>query len=234
MLDTRKEHLLSLIVRSYVATAEPVGSGWLVEKYRLPMSPATARNDLAALEEEGYITHPHTSAGRIPTEKGYRYFVDHLDGPKLQSRDAVTLKALFVRTNGSFEEGVKAIAKGLSQLSAETVMVGFTRGTIYYTGLRNLFSQPDFADQEIMTGVGEVLDRAEEAMDRLFEELTDEVEFFLGEENPFAPFCGMVACRYKFPRHEAGVLGIVGPMRMDYERAWGLVKGVRELAERVR
>lgn len=234
MLDARKEHLLSLIIRSYVATAEPVGSRWLVGKYRLPMSPATARNDLAALEEEGYITHPHTSAGRIPTEKGYRYFVDSLDGPKLQNRDAAALKTLFARAHGSFEEGVKAIAKGLSDLSAETVIVGFTRGTIYYTGLRNLFSQPEFADHELVSGVGEVLDRAEEAMERLFEELTDEVQVFLGEENPFAPFCGMVACRYKFPRHEVGVLGIVGPVRMDYERAWGLVKGVRELAERAK
>lgn len=78
MLDDRKLAILRAIVTDYVSMQEPVGSRALVERYRLDVSPATVRNDMAVLEEEGYITQPHTSAGRIPTDKGYRLFVDRL------------------------------------------------------------------------------------------------------------------------------------------------------------
>src|ERR671938_1686669 len=81
-LDDRKLDVLRAIVEDYVATQEPVGSKTLVERHNLRVSPATVRNDMAVLEEEGYITQPHTSAGRIPTDKGYRLFVDRLASVK--------------------------------------------------------------------------------------------------------------------------------------------------------
>ena len=82
MLDDRKLDVLRAIVEDYVATQEPVGSKALVERHNLGVSPATIRNDMAALEDEGYIAQPHTSAGRIPTDKGYRLFVDRLSTVK--------------------------------------------------------------------------------------------------------------------------------------------------------
>ena len=78
MLDDRKLAILRAIVSDYVSSQEPVGSRALVERHNLNVSSATVRNDMAVLEEEGYITQPHTSAGRIPTDKGYRLFVDRL------------------------------------------------------------------------------------------------------------------------------------------------------------
>ncbi len=82
MLDDRKLDVLRAIVEDYVHTREPVGSKALVERHRLGVSPATVRNDMAVLEEEGFIAQPHTSAGRIPTDKGYRLFVDRLTSVK--------------------------------------------------------------------------------------------------------------------------------------------------------
>src|SRR5215212_7122049 len=82
MLDERKLSVLRAIVEDYVTTREPVGSKALAERHSLGVSPATIRNDMATLEDEGYITQPHTSAGRIPTDKGYRLFVDKLAGVK--------------------------------------------------------------------------------------------------------------------------------------------------------
>src|SRR3954447_23736365 len=84
-LDDRKLDVLRPIVEDYVATQEPVGSKALVERHHLGVSPATVRNDMAALEEEGLITQPHTSAGRVPTDKGYRLFVDRLTSIKPMS-----------------------------------------------------------------------------------------------------------------------------------------------------
>ncbi|HID90222.1 MAG TPA: hypothetical protein EYP52_11035, partial [Anaerolineae bacterium] len=74
----RQQMILSLVVREYVRTATPVGSRTLVERYGLGISPATVRNEMARLEAMGYLTHPHTSAGRMPTDQGYRYFVERL------------------------------------------------------------------------------------------------------------------------------------------------------------
>ncbi len=84
--DERRLDVLRAIVEDYVATQEPVGSRSLVERHQLGVSPATIRNDMAALEDEGYIAQPHTSAGRVPTDKGYRLFVDRLSSVKALSR----------------------------------------------------------------------------------------------------------------------------------------------------
>src|SRR5689334_24579458 len=82
VLDERKLAVLRAIVEDYVSTTEPVGSKSLVDRHGLDVSPATIRNDMAVLEEQGFIAQPHTSAGRIPTDKGYRLFVDRLSGVK--------------------------------------------------------------------------------------------------------------------------------------------------------
>src|SRR5262245_66164205 len=82
MLDDRKLAVLRAIVEDYVSTNEPVGSKNLVDRHNLDVSPATIRNDMAVLEEQGFIVQPHTSAGRVPTDKGYRLFVDRLSGGK--------------------------------------------------------------------------------------------------------------------------------------------------------
>ena len=82
MLDDRKLAVLRAIVEDYVSTNEPVGSKALVDRHNLDVSPATIRNDMAVLEEQGYIAQPHTSAGRVPTDKGYRLFVDRLSHMK--------------------------------------------------------------------------------------------------------------------------------------------------------
>src|SRR3990167_6761783 len=74
----RKERILAIVVDRYIKTVSPVGSQFITDEYKLDVSPATVRNILAELEEEGYLTHPHTSAGRVPTSQGYRYYVDHL------------------------------------------------------------------------------------------------------------------------------------------------------------
>lgn len=78
-MDERKFAVLRAIIEDYVATQEPIGSKSIVERHRLKVSPATVRNEMAVLEDEGYIVQPHTSAGRIPTDKGYRTFVNRLN-----------------------------------------------------------------------------------------------------------------------------------------------------------
>lgn len=123
-LDERKAKVLRAIVSHYVMSGEPVGSKTLVERFRLGVSPATVRNDMAMLEEAGYIYQPHTSAGRIPTDVGYRFFVDaYADGAKLGPREARTVASFFGRPRWELEDALRETATLLSKITDHAALV---------------------------------------------------------------------------------------------------------------
>ena len=136
MADDRRLKVLSAIVTDYVRTREPVGSRALAERYRLGVSPATIRNDMAALEDEGYIHQPHTSAGRVPTEKGYRLFVDEvarvkpLSGPERRAITALLSGAV------DLEQVVARTVRALAQLTGQLAVVEYP--SLRRTALRHL------------------------------------------------------------------------------------------------
>ena len=115
-LTPRRRTILGLIMREYITTAEPVGSRHLVESYDLGVSPATVRNEMKKLEELGYLTHPHTSAGRVPTHKGYRYFVQHLLNESiLPSSLQHTIRHQFFQVQQELDQWVRLSASVLAQ-----------------------------------------------------------------------------------------------------------------------
>ncbi len=118
MLDERKAAILRAVVEEYIDTAQPVGSAHVVRSTGVQVSSATVRNDMATLEQEGYLRQPHTSAGRIPTEKGYRFFVDHLEAPtRLPTSDAVQVRSFFEQTHGEIEQMLQDTSKLLGDLT---------------------------------------------------------------------------------------------------------------------
>ncbi len=125
MLDDRKLAILRAIVTDYVSMREPVGSRALVERYRLNVSPATVRNDMAVLEEEGYITQPHTSAGRIPTDKGYRLFVDRLGQVKPLSPAERRAIATFMAGAIDIDDLVARTVRTLAQITHQVAIVQY-------------------------------------------------------------------------------------------------------------
>src|SRR6476660_7051430 len=118
-LDERKLDVLRAIVEDYVSTQEPVGSKALVERHNLGVSPATIRNDMAVLEEEGYIAQPHTSAGRIPTDKGYRLFVDRLAGVRPLSAAERRAIQQFLDTAVDLDDVVARTVRLLAQITRQ-------------------------------------------------------------------------------------------------------------------
>ncbi len=124
-MDDRKLQVLRAIVSDYVATQEPVGSKTLVERHQLGVSSATVRNDMAALEDEGYITQPHTSAGRIPTDKGYRLFVDRLGGVKPLSAAERRAIASFLESAVDLDDVIARTVRLLAQLTQQVAMVQY-------------------------------------------------------------------------------------------------------------
>lgn len=124
-MDDRKLQVLRAIVTDYVRSEEPVGSKALVERHNLDVSPATVRNDMASLEEEGYIMQPHTSAGRIPTDKGYRLFVDRLAGVKPLSAAERKAIATFMTGAVDMDDIVDRTVRLLAQLTHQVAIVQY-------------------------------------------------------------------------------------------------------------
>ena len=138
MSEERKLAVLRAIVEDYVSTEEPVGSKSLVERHRLGVSPATVRNDMAALEEEGFIHQPHTSAGRVPTDKGYRLFVDRLTTVKPMSGAEKRAIATFLDGAVDLDDVVQRSVRLLAQLTRQVAVVQYptlSRSTVRHVEL---------------------------------------------------------------------------------------------------
>lgn len=220
MLTERQGHLLEALIREYIRTAEPVASERLAARFRISASSATIRNEMAALEEAGFLSQPHTSAGRIPTEQGYRYYIEHClsegHGDKVPHERLRKLE----HQAESDAELLKAAAKLLAQYTREAVFVGFSPQDVYYTGLSHLLHQPEFQEFARLASLTSILDQVEELMPKLYDQASNHLEIKLGSDNPFGVDCGtiMIKVRYGHRPTRAVLLGLVGPMRMDYER----------------
>lgn len=224
-MNERRELILETIIKEHIASGTPVGSSVLVDKYDLGISSATVRNEMAALEEEGYIAQPHTSAGRIPTERAYRTFLEKIIVGKIDKNiEQVLHQLLQEKSETSFRE----VAKVLSQLVNNTVFWAFHRHNLYYTGISNMFQQPEFREVEKIYDISAVIDRIDEIVEETFNQVDDGVNIMIGSESPFGNFCSAIMVKY---RHNGniGMFGILGPMRMDYERNIALVKFINEL-----
>ena len=227
-----QDNLLKVIVDEYIKSASPVSSSLIVEKYFPELSSATIRNHMADLEEAGLIAQPHTSAGRVPTALGYGRYVDFLAGDfQASGRNKKILHDL--SENASADElGIKLLAKALAEVSNNAVLVGFGPLDVYYTGISNLFRQPEFLEQAFVYSMSEVIDHLDEAMSRIFHQIDGEVKILIGDENPFGGMCSVVLARYKL-KGEEGIIGILGPSRMDYRENGGLIKQVQEILARI-
>jgi heat-inducible transcriptional repressor len=138
MLSERRLEVLRAIVQDYVGTEEPVGSKALTERHNLGVSPATVRNDMAALEDEGYIHQPHTSAGRVPTDRGYRLFVDKLAGVKPLSTAERRAIQSFLDSAVDLDDVVTRTVRLLAQLTRQVAVVQYpslTRSTVRHVEL---------------------------------------------------------------------------------------------------
>jgi heat-inducible transcriptional repressor len=228
MISDRKKIILRAIIKEYIKNAQPVSSGTLVEKCKLGVSPATIRNDMAELEEEGYIMQPHTSAGRVPTELAYELELAEIskDKKNLRETEIKLLDDLFSHE----ETGAKQTAKAIAELSNAAVFWAFHKNDLYYTGISNLFAQPEFKQSEIVYDVSVIIDRMEDIIDNLFDNIEYGEQVLIGSKNPFGIFLSTVLVKYK-KDNKSGVFGLIGPTRMDYARNLALISYIKSKFE---
>lgn len=233
-MNQRQEKILAAIIEEYTHSAVPVGSQILVEKYQFNVSPATIRNDMMALEKEGLLHQPHISSGRIPTDKGYRYFVEQIMSDKELSREEQQkLQKEFLKLKAQNTRLTKTTAKLLSHLSGNLAISGVIDTDEFAEfGIRELMDQPEFQELDEMCRLVEVLDYVDEKFDTIMKTVREgETRIFIGKENPIDEIsnCSMIVSPYKLKNGEKGILALIGPKRMKYAKNKSLIEYMKKL-----
>lgn len=227
MLTTRQKDIFNSVIKRYIADAHPVGSQVLLQEASLGVSPATVRNEMLELERHGFLFQPHTSAGRIPTEKGWRYYLDNFLTERQVSKPVQEeLKKVARAYQHSRVELVKHVAQAIADASSQAVFVAHTPNDTYYTGISKLFNQPEFDEVDLIRAISTIVDHLEDAMPDFFPLLKGEYTILIGRDNPVSEACGLILTN--IPKH-AGLLGMLGPVRQDYDSNISLIRFTRNL-----
>lgn len=229
MMNDRQAKILRAVVEEYIRTAEPVASKTITDKYVSAVSPATVRNDLMALTESLFLLQPHTSAGRVPTEQGYRYYLDHFMKVERAERVAGELKAAIV--NAQTPEAVlRAVSQALVELSGDTAVVASEHGS-QYTGIANLMRKPEFDNAERREKIANAIDHVDQAVAELLALAGEDVRVWLGSDSPLSSEMATIVVRVRLPDGSVGLLGLLGPLRMRYGRNIGLLQEVKKMLD---
>jgi len=229
-MTERQDNILAEIVRLYADSAEPVSSRELANSFGI--SSATIRAEMSVLEDAKLIYQPHVSAGRIPTDAGYRYFVNKLaDKPMVSGRSIQTISkrvdSLKDRTDGA----IKIAAETLSDMTGNMAFATLS-DSVYFHGMGQLFSQPEFMD---INQVGQAALFIDSVQEWLATADIDKMQVYIGQENPVARASGltMIVNRFSSPYSDRSYIGIVGPTRQSYEKVLNLVDGTSKALQEV-
>jgi heat-inducible transcriptional repressor len=230
MMTERQEKLLAAIIEQYAETAVPVGSVLLAKVF--DVSSATIRSEMARLEEMGYIEQPHTSAGRIPTDKGYRNYVNSLTIGESEDRTSRVIEA---RVNSNIANADTAIRRAVDALVELTHNLGFSSigDQLYLSGLANLFMQPEFINIDNARSVARLLDNLEPWLREAAP--NQPLNVFIGRENPIGRDSGvsLIISRFRSPFSDDSYIGVLGPTRQSYNKVMSLVGETGRMLERV-
>lgn len=218
-LTTRQIDILKNIVKEYIDTAEPVGSDTLEKKYDLGVSPATIRNEMSQMSKLGYLSKPHTSAGRIPTSKAIKFYVTGLMQEKqISVAEEVEAKEKIWDLRALRDKFLREATRNLAEKTKALAVIFTDERDIYYSGYSNILEMPEFYDIDITKNFLNILDNIS-YFDQVLEKLSDECSVFLEDdfdEEALKPY-GFVFSKFETRSHHGGSIGIVGPTRMQYE-----------------
>ena len=236
-ITERQKKILCQIIEEYAETASPVGSVTLAKLFGV--SPATIRAEMARLEVLGLIAQPHTSAGRVPTDAGYRFYVNNLDGLEDDNSGEVERR--------SIERGAHALeVRVSSQSRADTAIRGAVDALVeltgnlglatigdqlYLAGISRLFTQPEFGDTRRVQAVAKLLDNLEPWLREAAP--GEALNIFIGHENPIGKNSevSLIISKFRSPFSDRSYIGVLGPTRQNYSRVMSLVKHAGNMLE---
>ena len=238
-IQIRKDRILAIVIGRYIKTVSPVGSQYITEEHNLDVSPATVRNILADLEEEGYLTHPHTSAGRMPTQQGYRYYVDHLmDEIQLLEEEKRRITQEYKRHTRQLEDLMEKTSQVISDLTHYTSIVSLDDGDghkhkIICKGTGYVVGYPESTDILKIQAILKILEEKERIMEIINRTLEKKIEIYIGHEMALKD---MESCSLAISHFEKdgmkGRIAVLGPTRMQYDRVVSTLEYISQILSR--
>lgn len=231
-LTSRQEKILAQIIEEYAETAAPVGSMTMAKLFGV--SPATIRAEMARLESMGLIAQPHTSAGRVPTDAGYRYYVNHMnentvfdDGFESRSMHALEKR---VSSQSRADAAIRGAVDSLVELTGNLGLATID-GQLYLSGMSRLFTQPEFMDYQRVQAVAKLLDNLEPWLREAAP--GEPLNIFIGHENPIGKNSevSLIISKFVSPFSDNSYIGVLGPTRQNYFRVMSLVKYAGKMLE---
>ena len=230
-ITERQKQILCQIIEEYAETASPVGSMTMAKLFGV--SPATIRAEMARVEALGLIAQPHTSAGRVPTDAGYRFYVNSLEGRDAEPMDR-GMHAIEVRVS-SQSRADAAIRGAVDVLVELTGNLGLATigGQLYLSGISRLFTQPEFVDTGRVQAVAKLLDNLEPWLREAAP--GEPLNIFIGHENPIGKNSevSLIISRFKSPFSDRSYIGVLGPTRQNYARVTALVRRAGQMLEEI-
>lgn len=231
-MTERQKQILSAIIEQYAEVAVPVGSSLLAKVF--DVSSATIRAEMAELERLGFIQQPHTSAGRIPTDRGYRFYVNNLAAAEAATPETRAERALTARvTHGGMpERTIRNAVDTLVELT-HNLALATIGNQLYMSGLSNLFGQPEFIGGHQVQQVARLLDNLEPWLREAAP--NEPLSVYIGSENPIGRSAGvsLIISRFRSPFSDHSYIGTLGPTRQSYRDVMGLVAHTGKTLEEV-
>jgi len=236
-MTDRQLKILGAIIEQYAEIAVPVGSVILAKLFGV--SSATIRSEMSRLEELGFITQPHTSAGRIPTDKGYRLYVNQLNEareleelPRLIDRSARAIDARVATYADKTDHAIRSAVDSLVDLT-HNLGLATIGDQLYMNGMGNLFSQPEFASAKHVQQIARLLDNLEPWLREAAP--NEPLNVYIGAENPIGKSseASLIISRFRSPYSDRSYIGVLGPTRQDYAKVMRLVRHTGAMLEEV-
>jgi heat-inducible transcriptional repressor len=235
-LTQRQVEILKSLIEEYINTAESVGSETLEKKYNLSASPATIRNEMVKLTKLGYLKKNHTSAGRMPTPVGMKFYVKQLMKEKdLSVTEETAVKESLWDYREKENQFLREMTKSLAEKTKALAIATTAQGDVFCAGYANILDMPEFFDIDVMKTLLSTMDEFEVCR-KFFEGIAGEdVQVLLGDElgpDMQGPY-GFVFTHYKTPMQLTGEIGVLGPSRLNYTQIVPTVRYFGDLIEEI-
>lgn len=218
-LSNRQIQILRYIVKEYIDTAEAVGSETLEKKYDLGVSPATIRNEMAEMVKLGFLSKPHSSAGRIPTSKAIKFYINELMKEKeLSVAEEVEAKERVWDLREREALFLRAATKNLAQKTHTLAVATTSEGDIYFAGYSHILDMPEFYDIDITKNLLNILDDVS-YFETIFDKIDSNYAVLFGEDmgsDMLRPY-SFVFAKYVTHKDTVGTIGVIGPARLRYD-----------------
>ena len=230
----RQTEILNRLIQEYIDSARPVSSQLLEKKYDFSICPAMIRIEMQKLTDQGFICQPHTSAGRVPTDKGYRFFVDNLLKSKIpEFEDVLEIEDIFQKAGKDIFKLTGRLTKFLAEESSNFIILNLLERDFFWKeGWEGILQEPEFEEKDLISNFTELLESFEKNIENL--KINSEIKVYIGKENPFLKNkdFSIIISKCHLPKKEEGILSILGPKRMAYDKNISLINSLIKILEK--